>query len=115
MERNLTDLEFFMSRWSYKTHTFVESRGESGPSLEDVAMLTTLPLVRQPHATNLSPVREDNKRIKFLTKSLLKSKYSTNKVAIYLSWAKYFDECGEGSNSPYQVKALLAYWLSYFV
>lgn len=76
------------------------SWGEFSPPLEDVAMLTSLLLFGEAHAISLYPNGEDKKRIGFLTKSLSKSKYSTNKTT-YLSWAKYFDEGEEGSNSRY--------------
>lgn len=56
---------------------------------------------------------EDQKRLDSLNKSLSNSKYTTNKAS-YLLWLKCFEE-GEEGNKYYQVKALLAYWLSYFV
>lgn len=58
VERNLVDLEFLVSWWSTETDTFVASLGEFGPSLEDVAMLTSLPLFGEAHVNNLYPKGE---------------------------------------------------------
>lgn len=45
---------------------------------------------------------------------LRKAKYgATNKATYVVLWASYFD--GVGKNSPFQLEAFLAYWLSYFV
>lgn len=79
-----------------------------------MAILTLLPLFGEAHATSIILDGEDQKRVDFLTRSLSKPKYSTNK-ATYLPWGKYFDEGGEGSNSAFQVEAFLDYLLSYFV
>lgn len=73
-----------------------------------------LPLFAEAHANCIILDGEDQKRVDFMIKSFSKSKYATNK-ATYLSWAKYFNEGGKGSNSLFQVKTFLAYWLSYFV
>lgn len=72
-----------------------------GPSLDDVATLTLLCLVGQAHATGLFLDRKDQKRVDFLTKSMLNSKYSTDE-ATYLSWANYFGKGGEESDSMFQ-------------
>lgn len=82
MERNPADLEFFMSQW--RTHTFVVSLGEFSPSLEDVAVLTSLPLFGEARATGLTLSGEDKKKVEFLIKSLSSSKYSTNKATYLL-------------------------------
>lgn len=87
--------------------------GEFSPSLEDLAILTSLLMCGEAHAASLYPDGEDKKRIEALQTSLSKSKYSTNKIA-YLSWAKYFEE-GDEMNNTYQVDAFQAYWLSYFL
>lgn len=44
INRSPMDLEFFISRWSIESHTFVTSWGEFCPTLEDVVVLTGLPL-----------------------------------------------------------------------
>lgn len=75
VERKLANLEFHVLRKMVDTHTFVALWGKFGPSLQDVAMLTSLPLFGEAHATSLYPGEEDKKRIEFLIKSLLKSKY----------------------------------------
>lgn len=67
-----------------ETHTFLASWGEFGPSLEDVDMLTSLPLFNGAHATSIILEGEEQKRVDFFTKSFSMSKYSTNK-ATYLS------------------------------
>lgn len=84
VEWKLTDLEFLISRWSIETHTFVVLCEKVGPSLEDVAMLTSLPLFDEAHGTSPLSTWRGKKRIDFLTKSLLKSRYSANN-ATYLS------------------------------
>lgn len=66
-ERIPVDLEFFISRWSNETHTFVASWGEFGPSLEDVARSTSLSMFDEAHGTSLYPDGEDKKRIDLLT------------------------------------------------
>lgn len=66
IERNLADLEFLMSRWNTKTHTFVASWGKFSTLLEDVAMLTSLPLFGKAHAIRVTLSKEDQKRVKFL-------------------------------------------------
>lgn len=40
--RKPLDLEILISRWSTETDTFVAAWGEFGPSLENVAVLTSL-------------------------------------------------------------------------
>lgn len=45
INRSPMDLEFLISRWSVESHTFVTAWGEFYPTLEDVAMLTGLPLL----------------------------------------------------------------------
>lgn len=44
VDRNLVDLVFLISRWSSYFHTFVAAWGEFCSSLEDVFMLTGLPV-----------------------------------------------------------------------
>lgn len=84
---------------SVETYTFVAAWGEFGPPLEDVAMLTSLPMFGEAHAASLYPDYIDKKRIKALQTTLSKTKYSINK-ATYLLWVKYFDE-GDGMNCAY--------------
>lgn len=100
VKRNPANLEFLMSRWSIETHTFLASWGGFFLALEDVAMLTSLPLFDEAHATGVMLKGEDQKKADYLTKSLSSSNHSTNK-ATYLSWVKYFNE-GDGRYSPFQ-------------
>lgn len=44
INRSPLDLEFLISRWSVESHTLVAARGEFGPTLEDVVVLTGLPI-----------------------------------------------------------------------
>lgn len=60
------------------------SWGEFGPSLEDMAMLTSLSLFNKAHAMGVTLDGEDRKRQDFLKRSLSKSRYETYK-ATYLS------------------------------
>lgn len=77
-------------------------------------MLTSLPMFDEARAASLNPLEgEDKKRLDALMSSLSKSKYSLIKAA-YLSLVKYFTQ-GTKMNMPYQVDAILAYWLSCFV
>lgn len=66
IDRKSTDLEFLISRWRIETHTFVVAWGEFGPSLEDVAMLTSLAMFSEAKAASLYPNGEDKKRIEAL-------------------------------------------------
>lgn len=61
-----------MEHWG---STFVVAWMEFGPLLEDMAMLTSLPIFWRG-----SCCQPDNKRFDTLTSFLLKSKYSTNKM-----------------------------------
>lgn len=68
-----------------------------------MAILMSLSLFCEAHATWVTLSWDDQKKVEFLSKSLPSSKYSTNKV-IYPSWLKYFDE-GKGGNSQFQLEA----------
>lgn len=47
INRNPMDLKFLISRSSVELHMFVPAWGEFCPTLEDVVMLTSLPLLRE--------------------------------------------------------------------
>lgn len=49
--------------------------GEFGPSLEDVAALTSVPLVDEVHAIGMALNAEDQKRLDVMYNSLSNSKY----------------------------------------
>lgn len=53
IENNPTNLEFMMSRWSTKTQTFVTAWGEFSLSLEDVAILMSMPFLSEAHASGV--------------------------------------------------------------
>lgn len=63
IDKKPANLEFLMSRWSAETHTFVAACGEFGPSMEDVAMLTSLSIFDEAHMACLYRDGENNKRI----------------------------------------------------
>lgn len=86
---------------------------EFAPTLENVAILTSLSMFGEVQVADLSVSTEENKkRIEALTSFLSKIKYSTNK-SMYLSWATF--RGGHGLNSPYKLDVFLAYWLNYFM
>lgn len=115
VERSSEDFEFLMLRWSIETHTFVASWGEFGPTLEDVVALTLLPLFGDAQVAHFKLTDKDSKvRHDALTQFLQKTKYGASKKSTYLTWASYFVD-GAGKDSPFQLEAFLAYWLSYFV
>lgn len=83
------------------------SWGEFDPSLEDMIVLISVPLVGDSHAIGMTLKGDDQKRLPSLNKSLSDSMYASTK-ATYMSWAKFFEE-DEGRNNRYQVEDLLAY------
>lgn len=102
VERNQLDLAFLVSRWSSHSHTFVAAWGEFCPSLEDVAMLTNLPLFG--HTLVLDALDgEGVQLVEDLRASMSDAKYVTNKLT-YLSWARYF-KAGLGMTSPCHLAA----------
>lgn len=115
VERDPKDLEFLLSRWSTETHSFVTAWGEFGPTLEDVAVLTSLPIFGDTQVAHFKLTEKENKdRHEALTSFLQKTKYGAAKKATFLTWATYFVE-GPGNKSAHQLEAFLAYWLNYFV
>lgn len=54
INRSPMDLEFLNSRWSVESHTFVMAWVEFCSTLEDIVVLTGLPLLGEPKATVLS-------------------------------------------------------------
>lgn len=50
INRSPLDLEFLISRWSIESHTFVAAWGGFGRTLEDVVVLTGLPIFRESRA-----------------------------------------------------------------
>lgn len=112
VERSQVDLSFLVSRWSSHSHTFVAAWGEFSPSLEDVVMLTNLPLFG--HTLVVDALDgEGEQLVEDLRASMADAKYVTNKLT-YLTWARYFKD-GPGVTSPCHLAAFFAYWLSFFV
>lgn len=107
MDGRSADLEYLLLRWSVETHNPIS------PPLEDVAMLIGLLMFGGAYMADFLD-EKGKKKVEALQASLAKSKYSTKK-ATYLSWMKYFSKGEEGKNIPYQVDALLAYQMSYFM
>lgn len=115
VERDPQDLEFLLSRWNTETHSLVAAWGEFGPTLEDVLVLTSLPIFGDTQVTHFKLTdRENRERHEALTTFLQKTKYGAAKKSTFLTWATYFVD-RPGSKSAYQLKAFLAYWLNYFV
>lgn len=54
INRSPLDLEFLISRWSIESHIFVAAWGEFGPTLEDVVVLTGLPVFGEVQAINVA-------------------------------------------------------------
>lgn len=73
-------------------------------------MLIGLPLLGNFHVVDALDA-EGERLVEELYTAMVKSKYSSNK-ATYLSWVKYFKD-GMGKESPCQLAAFFAYWLSY--
>lgn len=61
VERNSEDLEFLVSRWSTKMHTFVVTWGEFVPTLEDVVALTSLPMFGDAQVAHFKLKDKDSK------------------------------------------------------
>lgn len=60
VDREPTSLEYLISRCSIDTHTFVTAWREFGPTLKDVAVLTSLPVVGEDRVAYLKlPEGED--------------------------------------------------------
>lgn len=104
VERNQLELGFLVSRWSSHSHTFVAAWGEFCLSLEDVEMLTNLPLFG--HTLMVDALDgEGEQLVEDLRASMSDAKYVTNKLT-YLSWTRYFKE-GLGITSPCHLAAFL--------
>lgn len=73
-------------------------------------MLIGLPLLGNFHVVDALDA-EGERLVEELYTAMVKSKYTSNK-ATYLSWVKYFKD-GMGKESPCQLAAFFAYWLSY--
>lgn len=79
---SLKDLELLVSRWSSKSHAFIDTRGAFCPTLEDVIVLTGLPVfgesraIRMPKDVNeFSLDTESDRKLELLNRALAESKY----------------------------------------
>lgn len=85
------------------------SCGEFVLTLEDVMMLTSLPVFGNVQVSHFKLSEKDNmERYNALMSFLQKTKYGASKKATYLTWASYFVD-GTGKNEPFQFEAFLAY------
>lgn len=77
VDKKPSDHEFLMSRWSTGTHTFVTAWGEFAPTLEDVALLTSLSMSGEAQVSNLDvSMGENKKRIEALASFLSKTEFN---------------------------------------
>lgn len=97
--------------WSTSSHTFIAALGEFCSSLEDVAMLTGLPIFCNFHVVEALD-NEGQRLVEELQASMAKSEIIQQ--GTYLSLVKYFKD-SVGKNITCQLVAFFAYWLSYFV
>lgn len=89
-------MEFLILCWSTERHTFITAWGEFGPTLEDVAALTCMPMFDKSHAKNIILDEKAKKKLEFLSKAYSGSKITSKST--YASLLKYF-EIGKGKNS----------------
>lgn len=96
INRNPMDLKFLISRSSVELHMFVPAWGEFCPTLEDVVMLTSLPLLREvktvmiPGSSELILDDGDEARLIVLNEALSDSKVKGKST--YTTWVNYFTE-----------------------
>lgn len=62
VQRKHEDLEFLISCWSIESHTFIVAWGEFGPTLEDIAALTYLPIFGNSNAISITHNEIDKKK-----------------------------------------------------
>lgn len=96
INRSPMDFEFLFSRWSTESHTFVTAWGEFCPTLEDVVVLTGLPLfggantIVMPRSSNLILDKDDKVRLILLNEALSNSK--AKRKSTYTTWVNYFTD-----------------------
>lgn len=100
--RRHSDLEFLVCRSSVEIPTSIVAWGELVPTLEDVVVLTMLPIYGEKNAIGVTLVK-----LEYQNFALTSSK-SYGKA--YASWIRFLDE-GEVSQSRLEVEALLSYCL----
>lgn len=60
VDRKPVDLEFLMSRWSSEMHVFVTAWGEFSPTLEEVAVIVSLPIFDEAQVVDLVVYEREN-------------------------------------------------------
>lgn len=58
-------MELLVSRWSVESHIFIAVWGNSVQLLEDVAILTTLPLYKERNGIDMALGDNDTKKLRF--------------------------------------------------
>lgn len=107
INRSPLDLELLISRWSIESHIFVAAWGEFGPTLEDVVVLTGLPVFGEVQAINVaddSSARLDvdgEIRLTLLNEALATSKHEGKST--YSTWVSFFTN-GPGIASEVRVR-----------
>lgn len=118
VNRSPLDLEFLISRWSVESHTFVAAWEEFELTLEDVVVLTGLPVFGEVQAIN---VADDSSagldvdgeiRLTLLSEALVASKHKGKST--YSTWVSFFTS-GPGVASEVRIEAMLSFWLSWYI
>lgn len=115
INRSPMDLDFLISWWSSESHTFVTAWGEFCPTLEDVVILTGLPLfgeaktIVMPESSEVVLDAEDKVRRILQNEALFDS--NTKGKSTYTTCVSYFTE-GAGVKTSIVLEAMVAFWLS---
>lgn len=101
-----------------ESHTFIAAWGEFGPTLEDVVVLTGLPVfgdsktVAMPDDSSTKLDEEGKIRLGLLNEALTASKHKGKSP--YNLWVSFFTDRPIGV-SEVRVEAMLSFWLSWHV
>lgn len=82
-DRNPIDPAFFMSRWLSHSHTFFSAWGEFYPSLEDMAMITGLPMFCTFHTVDALDAK-GKKLVEDLRDAILRPMYTSKQRIPFL-------------------------------
>lgn len=93
-----------------ESDTFIASWGEFRPTLKDMVSLTMLPIYRERKSMGEVLKGEDEDKLHSLTSAMAASK--TSGKSSYATW--YFDE-GERTQSELVLEAQVQYWFSSLV
>lgn len=109
INRSPLDLEFLISRWSNKSHMFIAAWGEFGPTLEDVVVLTGLPVFgdskAMPGDSSAKMDEEGEIRLGLLNEALTTSNHKGKSA--YNSWVSFFTD-GPRVVSEVKLEAILS-------